>query len=169
MPAMLIHSLREKWQSLSKIDEQVNEIELRLKEWKSSDASVKAISEIRGVVLFIAKVAVATMGDAKSFKSGCEFASWLGLVPKQTESGGKINLHGISKRGDSYLRTLLIHGARTIHRHHGQSGPWLKQMGERRPTNVVIYAQANKTARKIWAVLTKGQPYQAEYVSVKPA
>ena len=169
LPAMLIHSLREQWQNLSKIDEQVNDIERRLKEWKGSDASVKAISEIPGVGLLTATAAVAAMGDAKTFKSGREFASWLGLVPRQSGSGGKVNLHGISKRGDSYLRTLLIHGARIVHRHHGKTNPWLKQVGERRPTNVVIVAQANKTARMIWAVLAKGQPYQAKYVSARPA
>ena len=109
------------------------------------------------------------MGDAKTFKSGREFASWLGLVPRQSGSGGKVNLHGISKRGDSYLRTLLIHGARVVYRHHGQTNPWLKQMSERRPNNVVIVAQANKTARMIWAVLAKGQPYRAEYAGVGPA
>ena len=169
LPAMLIHSLREQWQNLSKIDEQVNDIERRLKEWKGSDASVKAISEIPGVGLLTATAAVAAMGDAKTFKSGREFASWLGLVPRQSGSGGKVNLHGISKRGDSYLRTLLIHGARVVYRHHGQTNPWLKQMGERRPNNVVIVAQANKTARMIWAVLAKGQPYRAEYAGARPA
>lgn len=169
LPAMLIESLRQQWQNLNQIDQQINDIEQRLKEWKRRDASVNAIAEIPGVGLLTATAAVATMGDAKAFKSGREFAAWLGLVPRQTGSGGKINLHGISKRGDSYLRTLLIHGARVMHRHHGQTNPWLKQMGERRPANVVIVAQANKMARQIWAVLAKGQPFQPGHISVKPA
>lgn len=169
LPVMLIDSLRQQWQNLSQIDRQINDIEQRLKEWKKGDASVKAIAEIPGVGLLTATAAVATMGEAKAFKSGREFAAWLGLVPRQTGSGGKINLHGISKRGDSYLRTLLIHGARVVHRHHGQTSPWLKQMGERRPANVVIVAQANKMARQIWAVLAKGQPFQPGHISVKPA
>lgn len=169
LPAMLIESLRQQWQNLNQIDQQINGIEQRLKEWKRRDASVNAIAEIPGVGLLTATAAVATMGDAKAFKSGREFAAWLGLVPRQTGSGGKINLHGISKRGDSYLRTLLIHGARVVHRHHGQTNPWLKQMGERRPANVVIVAQANKMARQIWAVLAKGQPFQPGHISVKPA
>lgn len=169
LPAMLIESLRQQWQNLNQIDQQINGIEQRLKEWKRRDASVNAIAEIPGVGLLTATAAVATMGDAKAFKSGREFAAWLGLVPRQTGSGGKINLHGISKRGDSYLRTLLIHGARVVHRHHGQTNPWLKQMGERRPANVVIVAQANKMARQIWAVLAKGQPFQPRHISVKPA
>ena len=169
LPAMLIESLRQQWQNLNQIDQQINGIEQRLKEWKRRDASVNAIAEIPGVGLLTATAAVATMGDAKAFKSGREFAAWLGLVPRQTGSGGKINLHGISKRGDSYLRTLLIHGARVVHRHHGQTNPWLKQMGERRPANVVIVAQANKMARQIWAVLAKGQPFQPGHISVNPA
>lgn len=169
LPAMLIDSLRQQWENLDQIDQQVSDIEQRLKEWKKGDASVKAIAEIPGVGLLTATAAVATMGEANAFKSGREFAAWLGLVPRQTGSGGKINLHGISKRGDSYLRTLLIHGARVVHRHHGQTNPWLKQMGERRPTNVVIVAQANKMARQIWAVLAKGRAFDPSHISVKPA
>ncbi len=169
LPAMLIESLRQQWKNLGQIDQQINEIERRLKEWKKSDTSVKAIAEIPGVGLLTATAAVAAMGEAKTFKSGREFAAWLGLVPRQTGSGGKTNLHGISKRGDCYLRTLLIHGARIVHHHHAQTNPWLKQMGERRPANVVIVAQANKMARQIWAVLAKGQPFQPGHISVKPA
>lgn len=169
LPAMLTDSLRQQWKNLDQIDQQINDIEQRLKEWKRGNASVKAIADIPGVGLLTATAAVATMGEAKAFKSGREFAAWLGLVPRQTGSGGKINLHGISKRGDSYLRTLLIHGARVVHHHHGQTNPWLKQMGERRPANVVIVAQANKMARQIWAVLAKGQVFDPSHISVKPA
>jgi transposase len=108
------------------------------------------------------------MGDPKAFKSGREFASWLGLVPKQVGSGGKVALLGISKRGDTYLRTLLIHGARSVLRHTKEPGPWLDQMTKRRPFNVVVVAQANKTARTIWALLAHGCQYQKEHVSVRP-
>ena len=169
LPAMLIESLRQQWQNLDQIDQQINEIERRLKEWKQGDASVKAIAEIPGVGLLTATAAVATMGEARTFKSGREFAAWLGVVPRQTGSGGKVNLHGISKRGDSYLRTLLIHGARMVYRHRAQTDPWLKQMSERRPPNVVIVAQANKMARQIWAVLAKEQSFQPDHISVRPA
>lgn len=169
LPMMLIDSLRQQWNNLDQIDQQISEIENRLKEWKKSDASVKAIAEIPGVGLLTATAAVAAMGDSKTFKSGREFAAWLGLVPRQTGSGGKINLHGISKRGDTYLRTLLIHGARAVHHHQAQTNPWLKQMSERRPPNVVIVALANKIARQIWAVLAKEQSFQSGHISVKPA
>lgn len=169
LPSMLIDSLHQQWQSLNKIDQQIKDIEQRLKEWKKGDASVKAIADIPGVGLLTATAAVATMGDPNTFKSGREFASWLGLVPRQMGSGGKINLYGISKRGDTYLRTLLIHGARVVHHHHAQTNPWLKQMGERRPANVVVVALANKMARQIWAVLAKGKAFDPSHISVKPA
>jgi transposase len=109
------------------------------------------------------------MGDVKAFRSGREFAAWVGLVPKQTGSGGKVNLHGISKLGDTYLRTLLIHGARSVLTNAKEPGPWIEQMKKRRPLNVVIVALANKTARTIWAVLAHDRPYQKGYVSAKPA
>ncbi|WP_322035548.1 IS110-like element ISBcen5 family transposase [Burkholderia cenocepacia] len=169
LPAALIDTLREQWNGLAKLDEQIAEIERRMREWKKEDKAVKAISEIPGVGLLTATAAVAMMGDPKAFSSGREFAAWAGLVPKQTGSGGKVNLHGISKRGDMYLRTLLIHGARSVLTHAKEPGEWIEQMKKRRPSNVVIVALANKMARTIWAVLAHDRPYQKGYVSVKPA
>jgi len=96
------------------MDEEIATIERRLREWKKEDKAVKGIIEIPGVGLLTATAAVAMIGDPKAFRSGREFAAWVGIVPKQTGSGGKVNLHGISKRGDTYLRTLLIHGARAV-------------------------------------------------------
>ena len=111
LPAALVDTLREQWNGLARLDEQIAEIERRMREWKKEDQAVRAISEIPVVGLLTATAAVAMMGDPKAFRSGREFAAWAGLVPKQTGSGGKVNLHGISKRGDTYLRMLLIHGA----------------------------------------------------------
>jgi len=87
-------------------------------------------------------------------------------VPKQTGSGGKVNLHGISKRGDTYLRTLLIHGARSVLAHAKEPGEWVEQMKKRRPPNVVIVALANKMARTIWAVLAHERPYRNDPASI---
>lgn len=168
LPAALIDTLREQWNGLTKLDKQIAEIERRMREWKKENSAVKAISEIPGVGLLTATAAVAMMGDAKAFRSGREFAAWAGLVPKQTGSGGKVNLHGISKRGDTYLRTLLIHGARSVLAHAKDPGPWVEQMKKRRPTNVIVVALANKMARTIWAVLAHDRQYQKDYVSVKP-
>jgi transposase len=169
LPAVLVDTLREQWNGLTKLDEQIAAIERRMREWVKHDPAVKAISEIPGVGLLTATAAVATMGDAKAFRSGREFAAWAGLVPRQSGSGGKVNLHGISKRGDTYLRTLLIHGARAVLSHAKDAGPWIEEMRRRRPANVVIVALANKMARMIWAILAHDRPYQRDYVSRKPA
>jgi transposase len=169
LPAVLIDTLREQWNGLAKLDEQIAVIERRLRQWMKEDKAVQAIAEIPGVGVLTATAAVATMGDASSFRSGREFAAWIGLVPKQVGSGGKVTLMGISKRGDMYLRTLLIHGARSALHHAKEPGPWVEQLTKRRPPNVVIVALANKMARTIWAILAHNQPYQKGYVSVKPA
>lgn len=169
LPGMLIDSLREQWNGLAKLDEQVAEIERRLREWMKDDMAVRALAEIPGVGLLTATAAVATIGEATVFKSGREFAACIGLVPKQTGSGGKVNLLGISKRGDAYLRTLLIHGARSVLNHAKEPGAWVEEIRKRRPLNVVVVALANKMARTIWAILAHERPYQKGHVSVKPA
>ncbi|MHA6844182.1 IS110 family transposase, partial [Ralstonia pseudosolanacearum] len=117
LPAVLIDSLREQWQRLSNMDEEIARIERRLRAWLQESDACKAIADIPGVGFLTATAAVAAMGNAKAFKSGREFAAWLGLVPAQIGTGGKVRLLGISKRGDRYLRTLLIHGARSVMKH----------------------------------------------------
>jgi transposase len=109
------------------------------------------------------------MGDAKAFRSGREFAAWMGLVPKQTGSIGTVKLHGISKCGDTYLRTLLIHGARSVLINARDPIPWIQQLKQRRHPNMVIVALANKIAQTIWSVLAHNRPYRKEYISMKPA
>ncbi|WP_157657844.1 transposase, partial [Burkholderia ubonensis] len=104
--------------------------------------------------------------DPKAFRSGREFAAWLGLVPKQVGTGGKTVLLGISKRGDTYLRTLLIHGARSVLSHSREPGAWIDQLTRRRHRNVVIVAIANKMARTIWAILAHGKPYEKDHASI---
>ncbi|MGF6536862.1 transposase [Paraburkholderia youngii] len=169
LPAMLIDTLRAQWNSLTVLDRQIAEIEQRLRIWMREDQACKTIAAVPGVGLLTATAAVATMGDATAFRSGREFAAWIGLVPKQTGSGGKVQLLGISRRGDTYLRTLLIHGARSVLRHPEKAGAWIEQLAKRRPFNVVIVALANKLARTIWALLAHNRQYQSEHVSSKPA
>ncbi|CAE6821434.1 IS110 family transposase IS884 [Paraburkholderia domus] len=134
-----------------------------------NDQAAKAIAVIPGVGLLTATAAVATMGHAKALKTGREFAAWLGLVPGQTGSGAKIELQGISKRGDTYLRTLLAYGVRSIIYRVKEPGPSVTQMKQRRPLNVLIVAMANKLARIIRAMLAHQRPYRKDYESVKRA
>ena len=165
LPAMLIDTLREQWERIGKLDEQVGEIEQRLKVWHKKDMACQRIADIPGVGLLSATAAVATMGEAKAFKSGREFAAWLGLVPRQTGTGGRIRLLGISKRGETYLRTLLIHGARSVLTHASEPEPWITELRRRRPLNVAVVALANKMARTIWALLAHERTYQKGFVS----
>jgi len=165
LPAMVIDTLREQWARIGMLDEQIGEIERRLKVWLKEDVASKRIAEIPGVGLLTATAAVAAMGDAKAFKSGREFAAWLGLVPRQTGTGGRIRLMGISKRGDTYLRTLLIHGARSVLTHAKEPAPWITELRQRRPLNVAVVALANKMARTIWALLAHERTYQKGFVS----
>ena len=102
---------------------------------------------------------------AKAFKSGREFAAWLGLVPAQIGTGGKVRLLGISKRGDRYLRTLLIHGARSVMKHVKDAESWAAKLRQRRPLNIVIVALANNMARTIWALLAHPCSYRADYTA----
>jgi transposase len=150
---------------LRDLDEQIGQIERRLRQWQREDSATRRIAAIPGVGLLSATAAVATMGDAKAFKSGREFAAWLGLVPGQTGTGGRVRLLGISKRGDKYLRTLLIHGARAVLTHSKSPPEWLTELMKRRPKNVAVVAMANKMARTIWALLAHERAYQSGYVS----
>ena len=168
LPAMVVDTLREQWERIGKLDEQVGEIERRLKVWHKEDRACQRIADIPGVGLLSATAAVATMGDARAFKSGREFAAWLGLVPRQTGTGGRIRLLGISKRGDTYLRTLLIHGARSVLTHTKEPEAWITQLRQRRPLNIAVVGLANKMARTIWALLAHERAYQKGFVS-RPA
>ena len=168
IPQYVAASLREQAGRIEQLEQDIKIIESRLAQQMRADADMKRIAEIPGVGLLTATAAIATMGEAQAFNSAREFCAWLGLVPKQRGTGGKVQLLGISRRGDSYLRTLLIHGARSVLLHTKQPGPWLEQMKARRPANVVIVAQAAKMARTIWAVTAKQENYQRGYRSVRP-
>ena len=164
MPTLLIESFREQWARVLELDQQIKRLERRLQQWLKQDDACQRIAAIPGVGLLTATAVVATMGDPRAFKSGREFAAWLGLVPRQTGTGGRVRLHGISKRGDTYVRMLLVHGARSVIT-HGQRRPRLTALLSRRPMNVALVAQANKTARTVWALLAHERDYQPGYVS----
>lgn len=156
---------------LKELDRQVQELEAQIVAWhRQSDLSRK-LGQIPGIGPITACALVASLGDAKNFKDGRQVAAWLGLVPRQHSSEGKQNLLGISKRGDTYLRTLLIHGARSVIYHaqnkgqgSAQCGGWLHGVLQRRNKNVAAVALANKNARVVWALLAHGRSYEAGYV-----
>lgn len=150
---MLVDQLRDTARRISELDD-------RLREQAKSNETCRRLMTIPGIGPVIATALVATIGDAKSFTSGRHLAAWLGLVPRQTSSGGKDRLGGISKAGDGYLRRMLVHGARAVLRWWRTSSPWLARLLERRPVNVVVVALANKTARIAWAVMTRGETYR---------
>ena len=135
--------------------------------------AVKAAASLLGVGPVTASAVVATVGDFKQFKNGAQFGAWIGLTPRQHSSGGKNNLGGITKRGDTYLRTLLIQGAKsavmTAHRRTDKISQWAVALRERSGWQKVVVALANKNARILWAVMTKGEAFDANHLSVKPA
>jgi transposase len=152
---------------LNELDRQVDELEVQIQVWHRQNQASKKLESIPGIGPITASALVAAIGDAKSFANGRQLAAWLGLVPRQHSSGGKPTLLGISKRGDSYLRTLLIHGARAVLRvaecKTGYAGSWLAKVIGRRHPNVAAVALANKNARIIWALLAHDREYQADF------
>jgi transposase len=152
------------------LNHQVQELEERIDAWHRANQASQKLAKIPGIGPLTASALTASIGDAKSFKNGRELAAWLGLVPRQHSSGGKPLLLGISKRGDAYLRTLMIHGARSVIRvAEHKSTPtdrWSTQLMERRHTNVAAVARANKNARIVWALLAHGRDYDADYKMV---
>ncbi|QTQ34606.1 Putative transposase, IS116/IS110/IS902 family [Aromatoleum petrolei] len=115
---------------------------------------------------------VASIGDARNFDNGRQLAAWLGLVPRQHSSGGNNNLLGMSKRGDSYLRTLLIHGARAVIYRASllpDAGGWLVKLVARRNANIAAVAPANKNARTSWALLAHQRTFRSDYAHIAEA
>lgn len=158
----LLHGL---YTELVASDERVKQLDEQVKAHARSDAGARRIQQLEGVGPVVASAVVSSIGDGRQFKNGREFAAWLGIVPSQHSSGGKDRLGGISKRGDSRLRTLLIHGARavvkaSVHKTDRRS-QWVKALTARRNKNIATVALANKNARIIWAMLARGEDYRA--------
>ncbi len=128
-------------------------LEKQLNSVARQNETCKRLMEIPGVGPLIATAAVATMGEASAFKSGREFAAYVGLVPKQTGSGGKVRLLGISRRGDTYLRTLFIHGARAASLCAKEPGPWITEL--------------KKSVRPVWAIAAHGRKYDKNHICIR--
>lgn len=151
---------------LTKLEEDLAVLDGEIDHHSGLNEVTKRLEEVPGIGRITASALVASIGDGRAFKSGRQFAAWVGLVPKQHASGGKQRLLGISKRGDAYLRRMLIHGARAVLKHmNPRRGvtPWLERLLTRSHRNVVIVALANKLARTAWALLVKGERYREAF------
>jgi transposase len=152
---------------LKELDRQVGELEREIQQWHKNNPLSQKLAKIPGIGPITATAMIATVGDARQFENGRQLAAWLGIVPKQHSTGGKARLLGISKRGDRYLRTLLIHGARAVVRiaeRKADAESWIKGLLARRHKNVAAVALANKNARTIWALLAHDRDYEPDYV-----
>jgi transposase len=157
---------------LKLLDKQVDEIEVQIKAWHREDEISQKLQKVPGIGPITASALAATVGDAKNFDNGRQMAAWLGLVPRQNSSGGKQTLLGMSKRGDAYLRTLLIHGARSVlfrATQKNEPDSWLVRLTARRNPNVAVVALANKTARIVWAMLAHGREFRPDYTAATAA
>ena len=163
VPGMVRDLVLKLLEHLRYLERRIAELELVIKAWHRHNADSQRLAGIPGVGVITATALVATIGDARQFKSGRHLAAWLGIVPRQHSSGGKERLLGISKRGDVYLRTLLIHGARVVLRHltarPHKVGTWLTRLANRAHPNVVATALANRNARVVWALLVHKSSY----------
>jgi transposase len=153
------------WSEWKDLELQIVETNDEVERIASSDAACLRLRQIPGIGPLVATAIVAAIGNGAAFHKGREFAAWMGLVPKQYSTGGKARLYGISKRGNCYLRKILIHGARAVvlrcKRDRLAMGAWMTALEARAPRNVLIVATANKLARIAWAVLSTGQDYRA--------
>ena len=143
----------------------IRNIERQLFVWHRQNAASQRLETIPGVGIITATALAASVPDPSVFKSGRQFAAWLGLVPRQNSSGGKDRLGRVSKMGNGYLRRLLVVGATSVTRradtNQTRTGAWVRSLLERKPHRLVTVAIANKTARTAWALLAKEETYRA--------
>ncbi|TVL60754.1 transposase [Shewanella algae] len=164
LPCVIRETLQCLLELVEKLSKKITALERTIQAWSRQSADASRLEQVPGIGPITASALVATVGNAKHFKNARQLAAWLGLVPRQHSTGGKTVLLGISKRGDGYVRKLLVHGARAVvsHSKRAKSGSseWLNSLLETKHTNTAIVALANKNARIAWALLTN----QSEYV-----
>ena len=173
LPGMMRQLVSALGEQLKAVDKQVEEMERQIKLWHRDNEQSCKLEAIAGIGPITASAYVATVGEAKNFKNARQVSAWLGMVPRHEGTGGKATLGRISKRGDVYLRTLLIHGARAVirafERKPDQADGWLKRLLARRNKNIAAVAPAAKNARIAWALLAHERSYQRDYVGTRPA
>ncbi len=165
LPHLARYALRGLAAELEALGERVKEVEAAILVWHKDNEASRRLATIPGIGPITASAIVATVTDPSQFHSARQFAAWIGLVPKQNSSGGKERQGGISKQGDRYLRRLLVLGATALIRHARTKitaqTAWLRGVLDRRPVRLASVAQANKTARIVWALLARGETYRA--------
>jgi transposase len=164
LSGVMCELLSEIGERLKYLEERVRQYELRIQRLFRADERCRRLAEVEGVGPLTATALVAAVGNAAEFRSGRELAAYLGLVPRHRASDGRTTMLGISKRGDRYLRTLLIHGARAAlrvnqHRHSTRSA-WSERLKLKRGSNIAAVALAHKNARVLWALLRTGECYR---------
>jgi transposase len=167
LPPLMARLLEAQLQALREIEQLVAAIEHELAAVQRELPSARQLRAVPGIGLLGATALAATLGDASGWRNGRQFACSLGLAPRHEGTGGKVRIGGISKRGDPYLRTLLVSGARAVVC-QAKRPPWVAQLLERRPVNVVVVALAHKLARTAWALVAHGRGYDAQWHSVPP-
>ena len=164
LPPLARELLVEQAEHLRAIEARIADLDGRLVRQARDDEASRGLTDVPGIGPVIATAMVATIGDATLFASSRSFAAWLGLTPRQHATGGRERLLGISKRGDGYVRRQLMHGARSLVRvakgRDGKLWSWINDLLARRPFNVVVAAVANKLARIVWAILSRGEVYR---------
>jgi transposase len=173
LPGLARLALERAFAHWRELDAQLAWCEARICEHARQDGQAKEAMRLDGVGPVSASALVASVGDFRQFRSAGQFAAWLGLVPRQNSSGGKASLGSITKRGDDYLRTLLIQGARsaiaTATRRQDRISRWIVQLQLRIGWQKALVALANKNARILWAVLARGKPFDAQHVAATAA
>ncbi|MER8480914.1 IS110 family transposase [Mesorhizobium sp. M1163] len=164
LPEEAREAIRRLLDHIDAIHDQIEAVERRILDWHQSSEESQRLASAPGVGPMTATAIMATVGDGRQFQSARHFAAWLGLTPRIQPSGGKERIGRISKGGDRYLRTLLIHGARavvgTMFRKNVKPRPWLAALVGRRPANIAATAVAHKTGRALWAMLTRAETYR---------
>jgi transposase len=165
LPELARSILRLVVAQLNDTQAKVRQIEAKLAKWHRSNRVSKLLATVPGVGIMGASAIAATVSDPNLFRSGREFAAWLGMTPRQNSSGGKERLGRTSKRGDKYIRCLLVAGAVAVLRHARnratKDAEWVRALLARKPAKVVAVALANRTARIVWAVMKRGAAYRA--------
>ncbi len=167
LSGLMRRNLVSLYESLCFLDRQIVEQEQILKSISKENEVCKRLMTIPGIGFITATALISIAGIGSNFKNGREFAAFLGLVPRQNSTGGKTRLFGISKRGDKYIRTLLVHGARSVmhfvtsgKKTEGKVNKWLAELTIRRGANRACLGLANKTARIAWSVMVHGTEYK---------